>query len=892
MASKVVAFVGSKHGHGALPASFRSVPNEPSLGVDQGRFVETGAFMKAADPDGPTVTVIVAPAGYGKSALLRELRRRASEEGRSTVWCDYETGEGGLLADWRPPAFADVPGGHRRPQAARTRSRKPAWIFVDNAQLADQSSLIMRLRSLTAATTDGTRYFFATRSLPELNWIELEVSRRVRMLRTEDMALTWEEAHDLLHLYAQRRLETEVAQQIHGTTEGWPIALQLSGMAARAVTEWSQVQEEDLRTEEALERYIDTAVLSRLNPRMASFLAVLARFKRFSRDMCAAVVPDPDACALLDQAVRDNLLVVPAGGKGRWFRLHALFASYLRSRPVAPWCDPDGGLLDRAAAWCAANGAVEDAVDCALLAGRPEMAQRLLLESACDLIRERGMLPQMLGWVGALERSGVEIAPMLRLWKIWSLVFLMRLDEARTEFDRLNTAMLDLPVQETEALRPLLEQVRGSIELRRDRLTEVIDLTGRWLECWDRGDSFLVAAVLGARAIARFNRHEEAACRRTLETAWRAARSSASEYAQAWLTVVEGMFECVGGRTVLATRIVEQGLSQARTAMGPSTPVVSTLSLVAARLRCETGDFAEARRHLSKGLAHFHDHGLTDTAVIGLEAAAALTEYEQGGEAALALLRRFLAKGRRYTLRYDLEAHRISVLLLLRLGDVRGAREEFAANFVDRVASVLDDTWDEEMRHLYRWQIDFLEAALALAEQRFAVVLDLCAGLLPYAEAHGRPRRMVELLLLKAAAHAGEGQMSVAMRSFSRATWLAAENALVQSVFELNWAVRPLLTANGVGTADRTVVGFLDGLRRRLNLVPTVPEDEAPVDTLTSRELELLRALDSGLTNQEIAERFSLSIATVKWHLQNVYSKLCVANRSGALAKARCFGLL
>ncbi|MFS2008855.1 LuxR C-terminal-related transcriptional regulator [Azospirillum sp. CT11-132] len=838
------------------------------------------------------MTFIAAPAGFGKSALLRELCRRASREGRPTVWCDYETGEGELPTDWRPTAFADMASLQRKAQAVGVRSRKPAWIFVDNAHLADQSSLSMRLRSLTAGTMGGVRYFFAARSLPDLNWVELELSRRARVLRTEDMALTWEEAHDFLHLHAQRRLETEVVQQIHGTTEGWPIALQLYGMAAGAVTEWSQVQEGDLRIEEALERYIDAAVLGRLSPRMVSFLAVLARFNRFSRDMCAAVMPDTDAPALLDQAVRKNLLVVPAVGKGRWFRLHAMVASHLRNHPVASWCDPDGDLLDRAAAWCAANGAVEDAVDYALLAGRPEMAQRLLLENACALIRERGMLPQMLGWVGALERSGIDIAPMLHLWKIWSLVFLMRLDHARTEFDRLTAALPDLPVQEAEALRPHLEQVRGSIELRRDRLTDVVDLTGRWLECWDHGDPFLVAAVLGARSIARFNRHEEVACRRTLETAWRAARSSASEYAQAWLTVLEGMFECASGRTVLATRIVEQGLSQARTTMGASTPVVSTLSLVAARLRCEAGDFAEARRHLSKGLAHFHDHGLTDTAVIGLEAAAALTEYEQGGQAALALLRRFLAKGRRYTLRYDLEAHRISVLLLLRLGDVRGAREEFTANFVDRAASVMDATWDEEMRQLYRWQIDFLEAAFALAEQRFGAVLDLCAGLLPYAEAHGRTRRMVELLLLKAAAQAGEGQTSVAMRSFSRAIWLAAENALAQTVFELNWAVRPLLTANGLGTADRTVVGFLDGLRRRLNLAATVPEDEAPVDTLTSRELELLRALDSGLTNQDIAECFSLSIATVKWHLQNVYSKLCVANRSGALAKARCFGLL
>lgn len=894
MASKAVALVGTRHGNAAIPAPFRSVSCGPGPIPDRGSFVETRAFLMAADPEGPAVTYIVAPAGFGKSALLRALCRRASREGRPTVWCDFETGEGVGPVDWRLADLVDPATAHRRSHTAPTRTGPPTWIFVDNAHLADRSALIARLRSVTAtaAATGGARYVFAGRSLPELNWAELEVSGQARVLRTADLALSWEEAHDVLHLYARRKLETEVAQQLNGLAEGWPIALQLYGLAARGVTEWAQVRVEDLRIEEELERYLDAVVLDRHDPRMVSFLAVLARFNRVSRDLCAAVVPDPDAGLLFDRAVRDNLPVVPVAGNGRWFRLNAMFASCLRNRPVALWCDPDGALLDRAAAWCAANGAIEDAVDYALLAGRAGMAQSLLLENACDLIRQRGMLPQMLGWVGALERSGIDIAPMLRLWKIWSLVFLMRIDDARTELDRLRGAMADLPAAEADALLPHLEQVRGSIELRHDRLGDVVDMTGRWLERWDRGDPFFVATVLGARAIARFNRHEEAACRRTLESAWRAARCSGSEYAQAWLAVLEGMFECASGRTLLATRIVEQGLSQARTAMGPSTPVVSTLSLVAARLRCEAGDFSEARRHLSKGLAHFHDHGLTDTAIVGLEAAAALAEHEQGGDAALALLRRLLARGRRYTLRYDLEAHRISVLLRLRLGDVRGAREEFDANFVDRAASALDNSWDGEVQRLYRWQIDFLQAALALAERRFAAVLDLCAGLLPYAEAHGRTRRMVELLLLKAAAHAGEGQMSVAVRSFSRAIWLAAENALAQTVFELNWAVRPLMAANGVGTADRTVVGFLDGLRRRLNLAATLPQEEAPVDALTSRELELLRSLDSGLTNQDIAERFNLSVATVKWHLQNVYGKLSVTNRSGALAKARCFGLL
>ena len=63
-------------------------------------------------------------------------------------------------------------------------------------------------------------------------------------------------------------------------------------------------------------------------------------------------------------------------------------------------------------------------------------------------------------------------------------------------------------------------------------------------------------------------------------------------------------------------------------------------------------------------------------------------------------------------------------------------------------------------------------------------------------------------------------------------------------------------------------------------------------EQLTRREVSILKRLESGLSNKEIAEAIFVSEGTLKWHLHNIYSKLDVKNRSGALLRARTLSIL
>jgi LuxR family maltose regulon positive regulatory protein len=63
-------------------------------------------------------------------------------------------------------------------------------------------------------------------------------------------------------------------------------------------------------------------------------------------------------------------------------------------------------------------------------------------------------------------------------------------------------------------------------------------------------------------------------------------------------------------------------------------------------------------------------------------------------------------------------------------------------------------------------------------------------------------------------------------------------------------------------------------------------------EELTKRELSIMKRLETGLSNKEIAEAIFVSEGTLKWHLHNVYGKLNVKNRTGAMTRARALGIL
>ena len=125
-----------------------------------------------------------------------------------------------------------------------------------------------------------------------------------------------------------------------------------------------------------------------------------------------------------------------------------------------------------------------------------------------------------------------------------------------------------------------------------------------------------------------------------------------------------------------------------------------------------------------------------------------------------------------------------------------------------------------------------------------------------------------------------------AIRSLRRAVILAQKGGLMRSFIDCGPELAPLLVQLDGPDLDAV---YLEQLLRAFDdeKDSNEPNVNTPIDSLTQRELEVLRLLGDGLTNQEIADELVISLNTVKRHTSHIYKKLAVKNRREAVRKSR-----
>jgi LuxR family transcriptional regulator, maltose regulon positive regulatory protein len=189
----------------------------------------------------------------------------------------------------------------------------------------------------------------------------------------------------------------------------------------------------------------------------------------------------------------------------------------------------------------------------------------------------------------------------------------------------------------------------------------------------------------------------------------------------------------------------------------------------------------------------------------------------------------------------------------------------------------------------------------------------ILAQLLPAAEAHGWTRYLIEGLMLQALVDQGQGNLPAALIALQRALTLAAPEDYVRIFVDEGAPIATLLTqlARGdspVGAyAAKLLEAFPGGdqeLRSQGDHQPVsarnmghfvssnLPVSQSLVEPLSNRELEILRLIADGHSNQAIADQLIVAVSTVKKHVNNIYGKLDVQSRTQALARARELTLL
>ena len=357
--------------------------------------------LSAAAPG--TVALVCAPAGSGKTALLRSWAEEADE---AVCWVTVERGERDGQRFWLHliDALADAASGKHIERVSPAPSfadaavveplvsqlqqlEDPLALVIDDLHNLDSEATLASLEMLLTRLPAQLLVVLATREEPALGLHRLRVAGALTELRGPDLRFSLDETRALLRA-SGITLSDDGLASLHERTEGWPAGLRLAAISLSAQGDPERFVSEFSGSERTVAAYLLAEVLERQPPEVRDLLLRTSILERVSGPLGDELTAGAGAEAILQRLEDQNAFVTALDAARSWFRYHHLFADLLRLelRRVAPATIPS---LHRAAAtWHEQEGDVIEAVRHYQAAGDWAPAARLLLDNYFPLTME------------------------------------------------------------------------------------------------------------------------------------------------------------------------------------------------------------------------------------------------------------------------------------------------------------------------------------------------------------------------------------------------------------------------------------------------------------------------------------------------------------------------
>ncbi len=846
------------------------------------------------------VTIISAPAGSGKTSLLRTWADRPGQPYRLAVLQvqrDQHDAQQFWLALLTAVRQASAVTGRAEPPAATPEFNGRAMVDRVLSELAGQRGRLIliiddlheltspdALAQLTRLLTDLPEDVYAvlaTRHDLPLRLHQLRLAGELAEIRAADLRFSERETRELLEASSIELSDAGVSL-LHQRTEGWAAGLRLAAISLADHPDPERFVAEFSGSDRTVAEYLIAEMLERQPDDVKDLLLRTSLLDRVNGELADLLTGRPGSERILLELEDANAFVVSVDPERTWFRYHHLFGDLLRLELRRTLPEEVPALHQRAADWFLQHGQVVDTIRHTQAAGDWPAAARLLAEHAFSLMLD-GQAQTMQALLQAFPPAADH--PELALVRATVDVVHGHLDEAAAQLAVAETCDGTAPPGHQRRFQVAIASLKLSLARRRGHLADVTEqvtflaepVTGQSAEDIALGNDLRAVALMNLGIAETWSPMGFADAERHLQEGAALAQEIGRPYLEVGCLAQLGFAARIHSLAT-ARRRCQEAIALADGYGWGTEPVIAPALVTLVALMVLMGEFGDGERWLQRaGQAGRTDTGPDIRLILHMAAGMlqagrgrlheALTEFSAAErlQSQLAGL---------HTLANEITGWALAAQA--RLGMLGQARAALAALDDERASS---------------GEIDNARAVICLAEGNPSGALGALQDVLDGTAPVIGDVTAVEAHLLAALAQRDLGDQRAANRATERALGLAEPDRLVlpfamTSAGELLEALPRHETAHTALLTD--ILDILHGASPAAKNQSPTPQTEE----LSPSELRVLRYLPTNLSRPEIASELSVSVNTVNTHVRNIYAKLQARDRSSAVQRARELRLL
>ncbi len=868
------------------------------------------------------LTLVSAPAGFGKTTLLTEwLGERPAEPagGRLVAWLSLDRADNNPASFWTYviAALRTVAPGVGESALSLLQASQPVPVetvltvllndlgtvaadivlVLDDYHAIDAREVQDEMAFLLDHLPARLHVVIASRADPAFPLARLRARGELAEIRAADLRFTSDEAAAYLNEIMGLQLTARDVAALEGRTEGWIAALQLAALSIQGRDDVAGFIAGFAGDDRYVVDYLVEEVLQRQPGQVQAFLLQTSVLGRLSGPLCDAVTGQGGGKAMLEALDRGNLFLVPLDDRRQWYRYHHLFADMLQARLLDEQPGEVPGLHRRASAWYQQNGEQSVAIGHAL-AARDFGQAADLIERALPAMRITRQEATVHSWLKALPDEVIRVRPMLSFAMAGALLETgefegveVRLRDAERWLGEATATSKGSParpaemvVADEEEFRRLpgaIELYRSALALTRGDLPATVRYARRTLDRALTDDHGVRAGASGFLGLAFWTSGDLEAA----HSAWAECAAGLRRSGQ-----IADIFGCAiamadirlaQGRLGEAMRTYEQALRRASEQDGPVLRGTADMYVGMSGVHREYDDLQAATQQLLRSQELGEAIGLPQNRYRWRVAMARIRQAEGDLGGAINLLNEAerVYVGDFFPNVRPVPALRARVWIAQgRLGEALGWAREQGLSADDNLSYL------REFERITLARVLLARYSDERAEHSVHEATRLLERLLRAAEAGGRTGRVIEILVLQALAHQVRRDIPAALACLERALTLAEPEGYVRVFIDEGAPMASLLRAAAKQGATRNYV-------HRLLVAVDETGQESPVvqaliDPLSERELDVLRLLGTELDGPAIARELMVSLNTVRTHTKHIYAKLAVTNRRAAVRRA------